>query len=123
MAANRITLNHTISIAGADGIASLPGSESIDQVGTHFIENTQDCTAGSWEAINMGDIATLGYLAVKNLDATNYIEIATANDGTGILTKVLAGKSMPPIAAQPGATYYVRANTALVKIRYLAIET
>lgn len=122
MAANRITINHSIAISGTNGSASLPGSDSIDQVGTHFIENIQDCTAGSWEAINLGDIDTLGWLAIKNLDATNYVEIATANDGSGIFTKILAGASMPPIKGQPSATYYVRANTAQVKIAYLAIE-
>src|SRR5213076_3077359 len=119
MAANPITINHALNITGSNGSASLPGSDTIDQTGTHFLENTQDCTAGSWEAILLGDIATLGYLSVINLDATNYVEIATANDGTAIFAKILAGKSSL-IPVQPSATYYVRAHTAQVTIRYLA---
>jgi hypothetical protein len=121
MAANKITISNTLAIAGANGSASAPGSDSIDQIGSHFVENVQTFTGGAWEAIFIGDIATLGYLHLKNNDAVNYVEIATANDNSGIFAKVLAGRTTQ-VAVKAAVTYYVRANTANVDCTYLAIE-
>ncbi len=75
----------------------------------------------SWTAIPLGSLASFDLLAVKNTDATNYVELATANDGSAIFAKLTAGR-FSFVACNPSATYYVKANTASCVIQISAGE-
>jgi len=75
----------------------------------------------SWTAIPLGSLASFDLLCVKNTDGTNYVEIATANDGTGIFAKLTAGRFCF-VACNPSATYYARANTASCVLQFAAVE-
>lgn len=119
--ANKFTVNLTVSLVHASGTASGSASQSLTLTGVHFVDEIQDFAAGAWEALDLGDIATLGYLWLKNTDAVNYIEVATANDGTGIFAKFVAGHGNI-INVQAASTYYIRANTATVKVHMIAAE-
>ena len=123
MAANKITISHGLSFSSStDRVSlSLTGSDTFDQIGNNYVLTTQNLTAGAWTAIYIDGITTLGALFVKNLDATNYIQLATANDNSGIFGRLNAGKS-GLVAIETGATYYVRANTGNLTIAILAIE-
>lgn len=122
-AANTITETITLSISGPGITAkSVAGTTQTAQVGSNFTCETQTIATGSWQAIDIGSsIGTLGYLAVRNLDATNYVQISIDNAGTKIVATVKPGKGVY-IPAVAGATYYAEANTAAVQIEFLAIE-
>lgn len=75
----------------------------------------------SWTAIPLGSLASFDLLCVKNTDGTNYVEIATANDGTGIFGKLTPAR-FSFIACNPSATYYIRANTASCVVQLSAVE-
>jgi hypothetical protein len=66
------------------------------------VKNRQTITT-SEVAINLGGVASLGWMMFKNLDETNYIEIKTGTGGT-IIGKMLAGESYGPVRCGSGIT-------------------
>lgn len=69
------------------------------------------------EVLPLGDVATIGYVMLKNLDATNYILVGS--DGT-----------LYPIRLKPGevalmrwneAAIHAKANTAICNLEYTII--
>jgi len=75
----------------------------------------------SWVAIPLDALASFDLIMVKNTDATNYVQIATANDSSHIFAKLTAGRAMF-IPADPSATLYWRANTASCVCNVTATE-
>jgi hypothetical protein len=75
----------------------------------------------SWTAIPLDALASFDLLMVKNTDATNYLQVATANDGTHIFARLTSGRALllPP---ETGATLYWRANTAACVANVTATE-
>ncbi len=73
----------------------------------------------SEESTAFPELSTLGWLFMQNLDATNYIE-------WGFSTGVYGGKLEPGEMAQfrlkPGATLFLKANTAACKCQVYAFE-
>lgn len=118
--ANTLKLSFSCSLVHEAGSASLKFTDSRELSGTGFVNLEQE-VGTSWEAVSLTDIGTLGFLAIRNEDTTNYVQIATANDDSGILAKITPGRGQA-IEVNPGATYYVKANTAPVKILVLANE-
>jgi hypothetical protein len=80
------------------------------------IENLQ--TVGtSAEALVVGDIGTPGWLCGVNTDATNYVDLSLASDGSAPFAKVKAGQPFClPVATK---VIYAKANTAPVNLLYL----
>lgn len=79
---NELTINATIEYD--DGIVS-QSSQVVNRVVTL---STQRCVklvqsvGTSEEAINLGDVTTLGYVMFRNLDPTNIIDIKTGTGGS-----------------------------------------
>ena len=119
--ANRLTVTTTASLVHPAGSAALQTSEQRTLTGTGFVNIEQEIGTGAWEAVSVTDIGTLGFLFIRNEDAVNYVEIATANDDTGIFGRISAGRGLP-VDVVSGATYYLKANTATVKVVILATE-
>lgn len=118
--ANTLRISITAGLVHPAGSVSLKATDSRELSGSGFINHEQE-VGTSWEAIVLTDIGTLGFLFVRNEDETNFVQIATANDGSQILAKVVAGRGQA-IEPQPGATYYIKADTAPVKVLVLATE-
>lgn len=78
--------------------------------GTDYYAKSWTVTT-SWTAIPLDALASFDLLFVKNNDAANYVQLATANDNSQIFAKLTAGRGcfLPP---DPSATLYWRANTA-----------
>jgi len=94
--------------------------QEIDVSGTDYIHKTQ--TIGTTaEALDIGDITTCGIMVVKNLDASNYVEIsrATFTSGQGTV-KLKAGEKYP--FRLGSNTPYALANTSPVEIEYMIFE-
>lgn len=83
------------------------------QAGTQSIGTTEESV--SWSS----DIGDEGYLFIRNLDTTNYVQLGFSTGVYGIRLK--AGE-FALIRLEPGATLYAKANTATVNIQYVLYE-
>lgn len=91
-----------------------------DMTGSNLIQTTQPIGT-SWEALTFGDISGApAALLVKNLDATNFVELALANDGTQKFAKIKKGKAI--LITPSTATIYAKADTAEVVVMKVACE-
>jgi len=75
----------------------------------------------AWEALDVGACNPADLILVKNVDETNFVQIATANNGTGIFSKLAPGRGTL-VAAEPTATYYMKADTAACRVLVVAVE-
>jgi hypothetical protein len=75
----------------------------------------------SWTAVPLDLLGSFDLLMVKNTDATNYVELATANDGTHKFAKLTPGRAVffPPNSA---STIYWKANVASCVCNVVATE-
>lgn len=112
------------------GITHVNGSLSINvpQESKAIVQTTQGAftdtqsIATTDTALTIGSIATLGVMVVKNLDATNFVDIGSYVGGTFYpLVRVLAGERYP-FRVKPGLTLYAKAGTAAVKIQKTIYE-
>jgi hypothetical protein len=122
--ANEISATATLSASkGGAAIAassSLSGSLHVDMAGAQMISNVQ-VVGTSAEAIVLGDVSTIGYVYLKNMDAANFVEIAL---DSGVSTLVFAKLKAGGIALFPAktATMYAKADTAEVNLFVAAVE-
>lgn len=118
---NKLNITLSVTLSHPTGSVSLRATAAPRELtGTGYVAEEQ--TIGtSWELIDLTDVGTLGFLMVHNKDETNYVQIATANDDSGIFGKILPGGTLP-VDVQTGATYYLKANTAPVNVDILATE-
>ena len=74
----------------------------------------------SEESITFTDIATNGWCVMVNDDATNYVQWGFA---TGVYGgRMRAVETAGPFRLEPGATLYLKANTANCKVRIAHYE-
>lgn len=88
--------------------------------GTDYYAKSWTVTT-SWVAIPLDALASFDLLMVVNNDATNFVELATANDGTHKFAKLTAGRGcfLPPNSA---STLYWKADTASCVCAVVATE-
>ncbi len=70
----------------------------------------------SWTAITWGGATTVASFAIDNLDGTNAVDLATANDSTGIFATVPKGGTSGVIPTKSGVTYYAKSAASTVNI-------
>jgi hypothetical protein len=119
---NSITETIALKVSGTAFSASMTGSTVTPQNGANFTEETQTI-ATSATALAIGtQIVTLGYLMIKNTDATNYVDIATDDAMAHLIATIKPGKCA--YIPSPGGTtaLWAKANTAAVQIVFLAVE-
>ena len=112
-----IALTYTPGTATANNkpIKEAPDVLNVTMTGTDFLLDTQEIGTSD-ESITEGEIGTLGWVIIYNLDATNYVEVGLTASYT---VKLLAGEfCMFPAAA----SLFGKANTAAVKIRKVFFE-
>lgn len=114
-----MTLNVAVrlTVSGADDALSItPPALTETPAAEAAIKNLQ--TIGtSAEALVVGDIGTGRWLAGKNTDATNYVELSLASDGSTPFAKIRPGQPfLIPIATK---VIYAKANTAPVVLNYV----
>jgi hypothetical protein len=90
--------------------------------GEDFVRESQTITtAAGGTAINLGPVTAPGAFAIKNNDATNYVEILPAVSGTPML-KILPGEVAQGRFTSTVTAPAVKANTASVDIEYLIVQ-
>ncbi len=120
--ANKITITSTLTLSAQHARPSMSFTLTFDQIGSNYTMETQTIGFGAGEALDVGgDIGTIGFLLIQNLDITNYVEFALDSGMTNKIAKLLPGEGgMLPLPA--GSTVYAKANVGAVQIAFLAIE-
>lgn len=118
--ANEITLSAALACTKSGATASGSHTATLTMAGDEFMMSVQGINHADAEALNLGDVTTVGYVLVKNLDATNYVELALDEPMANKFAKILAGGCalIPPSSA----TIYAQANTASVNVQIVAVE-
>ena len=112
--ANEISVSASLSVSKGGASISATGTVSFTMSGDQMLSNVQIIGTAA-EAITVGDVATIGYVFLKNMDATNFVEVALDSGvSTQKIAKILAGG----IALFPAstATLYAKADTANVNL-------
>lgn len=93
-------------------------SESVDVTGDAFTHQVQS-VGTTEEVLEQGaEVGTPGYMIVKNLDTTNYIEIGST---TGVYDIKLKAEEFA-LYRHNSATIYAKANTAACLVEYWLVE-
>lgn len=117
--ANEITLSASLEFLKATIGSSLSESAlTFDVSGTDYVQASQ-AVGTTDEALDIGNITTLGYLFIKNMDSTNFVVYRDADD-QGNAVKIKAGEIA--LFRAGTAAPFVMADTAECIINYLAIE-
>lgn len=118
--ANEITVSASLAVAkGSVASESLTVSAlKATLAGVNFIKETQTIpTTAGGTAINLGGLASVGWMLIKNNDATNYVDIMSAVSGTAF-ARLLPGEicllRLTPALTAPAAL----AHTASTQIEY-----
>ncbi len=91
-----------------------------DVSGTDYKIGTQIIGFSASEAINKGEVTTPGWFVVKNLDATNFVEIDKATFTSPGTVKIKPGEAQ---AFRFGSSApHALANTGNVEIAFILIE-
>lgn len=112
--------------------ASLSNGTYKDQLtfgGTFRIDQSSAGSAGgiraigtSAENLTMTDISTPGILYVKNLDATNFVEIGVDNTGFVAMAKLEPGDPPAQFRVADSTTIQLKADTASCNIQFWVME-
>lgn len=116
--ANELTL--VVAMTFSKGGAENQRSESIQVTvtGDAFTHEIQEIGTSEEEVAQGAEVGTPGYMFVKNLDSTNYIEIGSTSGVYDI--KLKAGEIA--LYRHNSATVYAKANTAACNLEYWLIE-
>jgi len=118
--ANEIIQNVTVQVSKNGASATFISNKRLDMTGNDFANQTQ-LIGTTAETIDLGDLsAAPGNLAIKNLDATNFVEIGGDSGLTVFKIKIRPGESN--LISPTSATLYAKADTASVRIAILAID-
>jgi hypothetical protein len=115
-----IAVAASISITKEGITVSAAGNKLADMAGGEMISNIQLISQSVVEVIGLGDISTVGYIYVKNLDLANFIELATDDQMVHKFAKILAGDVT--LIKSSSSTIYAKADTAAVRIHVVASE-
>lgn len=120
--ATHITIQQSVRLSkGAMKHEFTPPQLSLEQTGALVYDNalsigTTEETAGPAFA----DIGTEGLCIIYNLDTSNYVQVGFA---TGVYGMRLRGGSAPAMFfLEPGATLYLKADTAACNVRIIVYE-
>lgn len=119
--AGTISANVSISVQHGDL------NDTLNMQATGLTQTTQGKAGGiqnvatSYEALDVGDVATNGWVLLKNLDATNYVEVGREVSSAfyGVV-RIEAGEVA--LFRMSQATMFVQANTATIKLQYSLYE-
>src|SRR5947207_780380 len=112
-----ITVSMTLRYAKNKASASLSGGFGASQAGDKYEAGVQSIGTTE-ESLQKGDVGTIGWLAIRNMDATNYVEFGST---TGVYSiTLLPGEAVCTRWNHTGV--FSKANTAAVEVEYLAIE-
>ena len=116
--ANEISLSASLIFSKGGASVSRLENIQVDVTGDAFSYEVQEVGTSEEVLAQGADLGTPGYMFIKNLDATNYVEVGST---TGVYDiKLKAGEFA--IYRHNSATVYTKANTGACNVAYLLIE-
>ncbi len=116
--ANELRITAKLSFNKSDGKVTRGDTAFIDVTGDSFTHEIQSVGTTQEEIAQGADLGTPGYLWIKNLDSTNYVEVGVT---TGVYhIKLQAGEFA--LFRVNGTTIYGKANTAACLVEYVLVE-
>lgn len=117
--ANEVSFSGTLRATKNSATVQSSVSDTADMSADALYSATQS-VGTSAEAITLGEVSSLGYVLVQNLDSTNYVELSLDNSMTQKFSKLLAGQFA--LFPSSTATLYARANTAACLCQVTAVS-
>ncbi len=118
--ANEISVTAKLQCAnGNHDLKITPSRHQFDQaaVGAYDVINNIATTEES--IATFGDVTTEGWCYIRNLDATNYVQIGFSTAVYGI--RLEAGE-VAMFRCEPALTLYLKSNTAACDVRVVVLE-
>jgi len=118
--ANEVTFS--VSLKATKGNASVNNTANMiaSMTGSDMMQSTQNIGTTA-ELVSFGDITGAPQLVmIRNLDATNFVELGGDSGLTVFKTKIAAGQAC--LFTPSSATLYAKADTAAVSIFVIAVE-
>lgn len=115
--ANELQLTLGVTFANAalkDNVAS--STLNVTQTTLGFHAPVVSVGSGAEEDLSVGDIGTLGWIYLKNLDTANYVQWGPKSGGSMVAVGRLKFGEFAIFRLEPGITLRWIANTAAVKV-------
>jgi hypothetical protein len=116
--ANELNIMAGLSFNKGGGSITKRDNVVLTVTGDSYTSNIQSIGITEEEVVQGADLGTPGYVYLKNLDPTNYIEIGST---TGVYDIRLKAKEVA-LYRHNSATIYAKANTAACLLEYIIIE-
>lgn len=119
--ANEITLNLSLAVTNGKMKQRFePGAISVTQSAAEAYAPVVS-VGTSEEDLPVGDVATVGFLCVQNLDATNYVTYGPKSGGSMVAFGRIKPGEVAILRLEPGVTLRWVANTGAVKVQTLLL--
>ena len=106
--ANEVIISGTLAFASAGVSVTLSNSSTPSPAEVESLEINMNVGTGD-ESVTLGDLSAPGYIMVKNLDATNYVQMGP--DGSSYPIKIPAGEAAGPMLWNAAAVH-LKANSS-----------
>lgn len=118
--ANEITVLASLAFSKNEIEDALAFAQAnFDVSGSKFIHNVQAFVSTDQVAVDKGNITTIGWVAIKNHDDTNYIEWFGVEDESATI-KIKANEFC--LFRSASSAPFIQANTGSCTVEYLLIE-
>lgn len=114
----RVSISYSCVESGLTAAGAVNTTASL--TGSNFVATVISATT-SWVLIPLGALGNFSRIFIRNLDATNFLQVALDNGGAKIFLTLPAGEAayfMPT-----SSTLYVKADTAACDYQLAANET
>lgn len=117
-----VTINACLAYADDDGVREhLQVVDVLDDVTGESVSHYTTTAQITDTELATGGLAGYGWVMLKNLDDTNYVDVKTALAGT-YFARMYPGMPCGPLYLSAATDLYVKANTAACRIEVLAIQ-
>lgn len=115
--ANELSVSAQLAFSKNSASLQLGKSGTLDVTGDHF-ESKVLAIGTTDESIAKGDMSTVGFVMIRNLDDTNFV--LAGDDGTNYPVKILAGEFC--LFRLNGSTLHLKADTASCDVEVSMVE-
>jgi len=117
---DELRLSASINFSKGSALINRAMTVTLDVTGDAYCAAVQNIGTSPEQVVQMSEVGDPGYLLVKNLDSTNYVELSCESGATDWTVKIPAGGIA--LFRPGGNTVYGKANTSAVTIEYVWIE-
>lgn len=117
--ANELTVNISLAFSKGGAKISKSYSDTITVTGDSFVSGVLSIGTSEEELTQLADLGIPGYVLLKNLDSTHYVEFGST---TGVYDINLHAGEIAVYRHNSG-TIYAKANTSACLVEYTIIET